>query len=272
MMKVALLIVVILQETECARSPKRGLALSKLAGEQDCADLQLFSSLRPWFYGWGPMPSSSSYAKCALQHDAGFIPMLWGRNSVNFTVWRDADALLGFNEPNHIAQANLKPGQAAMLWPEVLANARMNNISRIGSPAAAPCGGGPSRCHGDTTDWFDEFFKQCARSTSPRCNIDFLATHNYACDAGKLHSFLTELHSRYQLPIWLTEFNCGDGGANASAARHLQYMQAALPVLDALPFVERYSWMSALNTKVVGSALIDAQGKLTALGAFYATA
>ena len=255
-----------------AAAPKRGLALSKHAGEADCADLKLFSSLRPWFYGWGPTPSSSNYSKCALQHDSGFIPMLWGRNSVNFTVWHHADALLGFNEPNHISQSNLLPAEAAALWPQVLAKARTNNISRIGSPAAAPCGGGPTRCHGDTTDWFDKFFAACAWPDSPRCNINFLATHDYACNPSKLHSFLTELHARYQLPIWLTEFNCGDGGANASAARHLAYMKEALPILESLPFVERYSWMSVLNTKVVGSALVDPHGELTTLGKYYTTA
>ena len=250
--------------------PKRGLALSNRAGEADCADLKLFSSLRPWFYGWDTAPSSS-YSKCMLQHDSGFVPMLWGRNSVNSTIWPHTDALLAFNEPNHKAQSNLLPAEAAALWPQVIAKARAN-LSRIGSPAAAPCGGGPLKCHGNTTAWFDAFFEQCARPESPRCDVDFLATHDYACNIDKLRSFLTGLHQRYGLPIWLTEFNCGDGGANASAARHLAYMKEALPVLEALPFVERYSWMSVLNSKVVGSAPIDPRGGLTPLGKYYATA
>ena len=92
-------------------SPKRGLALKS---ESVCDDLSLFSSLRPWFYGWGSAPSSSDYSKCAHQHDSGFIPMVWGRRAVSVDVWPNTAALLGFNEPNHKQQSNLQPAEAAV--------------------------------------------------------------------------------------------------------------------------------------------------------------
>ena len=51
-------------------------------------------------------------------------------------------------------------------------------------------------------------------------------------------------------PVWLTEFNCGDGAApqplaNQSAANHMRFLRAALPLLEAAPFVHRYSWFQS---------------------------
>ena len=103
------------------------------------------------------------------------------------------------------------------------------------------------------------------------------------------------MYTKYGKPIWVTEFNCGDGSRNASAAEHLAYMQAALPILDAAPHVERYAsafsvlrmachspsasfppltgryaWMSGRNNKVPGAALFSGvAGSATELGRFY---
>jgi hypothetical protein len=246
-------------------SRKRGLALKS---DSVCADLALFSSLRPWFYGWGSAPSSSDYSKCANQHDSGFIPMIWGRRAVSVDVWPNAAALLGFNEPNHKQQSNLQPAEAARLWPSVMHAAHEAGIARLGSPAAAPCGGGSRKCVDDVLPWLDEFFGNCSN-----CTVDFIATHSYVCQASKLRSFLEGLYERYRLPIWLTEFNCGDGSRNASAKEHLQYMKEAVPLLESLPFVERYAWMSARNTHDVGAALVygtNSTSNLTTLGEWYA--
>merc|ERR1712039_576791 len=100
------------------------------------------------------------------------------------------------------------------------------------------------------------------------CQVDFLATHTYTCSRAGLESFLSGLHARYHLPIWLTEFNCGDG-SNQTTAKHRAYMEEALPLLESLEYVERYSWMSVRNTRVTGCSLIDALGGLSPLGKFY---
>jgi len=49
-------------------------------------------------------------------------------------------------------------------------------------------------------------------------------------------------------------------------------MQKLLPKLEALPFVERYSWFSGgpTSSRLWPSALIDANGNLTTLGQWYA--
>ncbi|HEY8920036.1 MAG TPA: glycosyl hydrolase, partial [Chitinophaga sp.] len=52
----------------------------------------------------------------------------------------------------------------------------------------------------------------------------------------------------------------------------LGFMQRLLPQLEALPFVQRYSWFSGnlTSSRLWSSALIDANGKLTTLGQWYA--
>eukprot|EP01062_Namystynia_karyoxenos_P062475 TRINITY_DN55363_c0_g1_i1.p1 TRINITY_DN55363_c0_g1~~TRINITY_DN55363_c0_g1_i1.p1 ORF type:complete len:382 (+),score=155.94 TRINITY_DN55363_c0_g1_i1:76-1146(+) len=247
-----------------APAPRRGLALTS---DHICSDLSLFASARPWFYGWNIHPGSTDYNNCVGKYDSGFVPQSWGKKTIlNKTNWADiwpgADALLGFNEPNHAEQSDMTGAEAAAAWPMLVAAAKARNITRIGSPAAAPCGA--PDCHGDTFEWFDAFFKACKD-----CQVDFIATHFYGCSGDALHQFLSELHNRYNRPIWLTEFNCGDGSNNRTMDRHLQYMQEALPVLDKLTFVERYSWMSVHNSHVPGCVLISDDGKLTELGSYY---
>ena len=70
--------------------------------------------------------------------------------------------------------------------------------------------------------------------------------------------------------MWGGALQAGREGCNASAAEHLAWMKAALPVLDADARVERYAWMSGRNDKVPGAALFDgAGGAMTALGRHY---
>jgi len=58
-------------------------------------------------------------------------------------------------------------------------------------------------------------------------------------------AYLQAVHDRYKLPVWLTEFSCGDGAQGKPQADHLAYMKKIVPLLDAADFVFRYAWMSA---------------------------
>jgi len=245
-----------------SRCPKRGFCF-KTTGEM-CTGLALFSSLRPWFYGWANLPANpEDYSKCTLQYDSGFVPMVWGGGTtpiVNMNVSAGAAALLGFNEPNHKKQSNMTGPQAAQLWPQVESLAKANYISRLISPAAAPCSD-PDRCVGEAIDWFDAFFAACSG-----CKVDALATHSYVCNVSKLETYLTELHDRYRLPIWLTEYNCN---IDHPTGQQLEYMQQAVPLLESLDFVEKYAWFEAPSDKFPMAGLIDNNTQLTQLGQWY---
>ena len=220
-----------------------------------CADLEAARASLSWTYSWALTPPSEG---CGALSTVAFAPMFWGAAAVKnasgmFTTGLSTH-VLGFNEPNGKGQSDLTPAEAAALWPSVAAAATARNLSLV-----APV---PS---GTDTAWLDAFFAACACKD----DVGVIALHPYSCDAAALKSALTAW-SKYGKPLWVTEFNCGDGMRNASAAEHLAWMKVALPLLDADPRVERYAWMSARDEKVPGAALFDgAGGTLTALGNWY---
>lgn len=187
--------------------------------------------------------------------------MVWGSNAAaNVSAAYVSDGtqfLLGFNEPNAARQSNLTPADAAALWPAVSAVAKAKNLSLV-----APV---PS---GRDTAWLDSFFSLC----NCEADVSRIALHPYDCTASGLTSSL-DAWSKYGKPLWVTEFNCGDDEANATAKQHLEWMRIALPLLDADDRVERYAWMSGRDTKVPGCALFSGPaGQLTELGKLYVTA
>lgn len=233
-----------------AFSSKRGLSEAGGANAQYyCADLA--AAPFAWAYSWALAPAAS------CPGSAHFEPMFWGARSVaNSSSLAPASAthILGFNEPNGKDQSNLSPQQAAGLWPAVVQAAQAHGLKLV-----APV---PS---GDDTAWLDEFFAAC------RCEagVDVVALHPYVCTVAALNKSLGTW-AKYGKPLWVSEFNCGDGAANASAARHLGYMREALPFLDADPRVQRYAWMSGRDTKIPGAALFEGPGgQLTELGRLY---
>merc|ERR1719223_842119 len=100
----------------------------------------------------------------------------------------------------------MSPMEVAAAWHKVEQAAKSKAIERIGSPSVSGfCTNSGKQCSLDTIKWFDQFFCHCQN-----CQVDFLTTQTYMCDAENVLAFLDVLHRRYGKPIWLTEFNCGD--------------------------------------------------------------
>ena len=246
-----------------AAPSKRGLsaAHSPAHAATFCADLaaaQTAGTLS-WTYSWALSPPDES---CGALRAVPFEPMIWGakdaRNASGLWLSPQTTHLLAFNEPNGKDQSNLTPAEAAALWPAVVAVARAHNLSLV-----APV---PS---GTDTAWLDAFLAACDGSVA---DVDVVALHPYSCTAAALKNALAAW-GKFGKPLWVTEFNCGDGAKNATAAEHLVWMKTALPILDADARIERYAWMSARNDKVPGAALFDgAGGAMTALGRVYFSA
>ena len=234
-----------------APSVKRGFVGDGCkAGWTNCTQAELLSNVA-WHYSYNP---DDPYYMTT--HDASnFVPMHWCISTLNATVpsYVDTSYMMGFNEPNNLHNCNKDAAVVAAAWAVVM---QKWPSSKLVSPATA----------GDGIPWLDAFFGNCsALYGSKGCNIYAVAVHDYTCDAKTLISYLESVHSRYGKPVWLTEWSCGDGAQGKPESDHLKYMKAAVPLLDAASFVERYAWMSASSP----NRGLVAGGKLTAVGELY---
>lgn len=232
-----------------ARTCKRGVSANTPPGAA-------FGGKLAWWYNWAIDPSGTD-------HGVEFVPMTWGGNDVTRAIPAGSDYLLGFNEPNFHAQADLTAEEAAALWPQVEAQAATTGAALV-SPAMNYCGPAQN-CNGTSPyQYLRDFFAAC-----DGCRVDYVAVHWYNCDLPSLRDYLEpggglEGFEQFGKPIWLTEFSCDPG---ASVAEQEAYMRAAIPYLEASPHVFRYAWFSA--GPIPNAKLIADDGSPTALGQVY---
>src|SRR5690606_7638228 len=157
--------------THARSTCKRGVGY----GYHSVADLQALSSGVSWWYNWAFRPDEDLREGAYLDEEVEYVPMIWGGaidgDAAVAQIPDDARALLGFNEPNFGAQANLSAEAAAALWPRVEAIADARGL-RLVSPAVNYCGGD---CQdGDPFRYLDDFFAAC-----DGCRVDVVAMHIY---------------------------------------------------------------------------------------------
>jgi len=217
-----------------------------------------------WYYTWGtPMPGTPP-------QNCEFVSMFWGQGNVtdnNITAVQQFAAqgkvkyVLGFNEPDRSDQSNMTVSQALALWPK---------LESIGLPLGSPAASWP------THQWIYDFMDSAIKE---KLRVDFICVHMYVgTDDKSFVQVLQDLYNKYHLPIWITEFATADWSASTPAANQytaaaaLGFMQRLLPQLESLSFVQRYSWFSGdpNSSALWPSALVDANGQLTTLGAWYA--
>lgn len=228
---------------------KRGIAANVAPGAA-------FHPAVGWWYNWA---NKSSGANVGIE----FVPMVWNQTTVSSPLPSGSKYVLGFNEPNFFAQADLSATQAASHWPALQTNADSMDL-RIVGPGMNFCGPA-DQCHGTNPyQYLKDFFAACVD-----CKVDYVAVHWYNCDLPSLRDYLEpggnlEGFEQFGKPIWLTEFSCDP---NASAADQEAYMRAAIPYLESNPHVFRYSWFSA--GPIPKAKLVNDDGSPTALGQVY---
>ena len=103
---------------------------------------------------------------------------------------------------------------------------------RLGSPAPSANARG--------LKWLADFMQEIKRQ---KLRVDFVAVHWYQHPkAGAFQTCLQDLNRRYQLPIWVTEFN---GGPDKCGERERHdFLRDALRYMDSTPYIERYAYFS----------------------------
>jgi hypothetical protein len=220
-----------------------------------------------WFYTWR-VEHQWEPAPAGVE----FVPMVWDESHANATeigqaVATGASALLGYNEPDVVQQANMTVDQALDLWP-LLEGTGL----RLGSPATA---GDPSLAG----SWLEHFMDGAA--TRGR-RVDFVCVHWYgagvdaAAEAADLERLLRAVYQKYQRPIWLTEFalvRWTPRVAFPAPGAEAEFVRKAVPILEGLPFLERYAWFALPPWSSSGmpatTNLYDDSGTPTAVGQAY---
>jgi len=214
-----------------------------------------------WFYSWGaPGPAD-------LPPGVQFVPMDWGyygNKDDNLVKWLaevkaqpNVHALLGFNEPDGKDQADLSVNGALEGWPYL-----MQTGLTLGSPAV----------HADG-DWMKAFM---AGAEKKRLRVDFITIHWYGgADPRDFLGHLACVHALYHRPLWVTEFAPADwsGHRGITPKMAADFMRVALPGMNKLDYVQRYSWYSASpDAAALGAAaLFNKDDSLTDLGRLYAS-
>lgn len=217
-----------------------------------------------WFYTWG-----TSVPFELVPQNCEFVPMFWSKANVtdaNIAYVKQlkdqgrAKYVLGFNEPDLADQSNMTVQDALALWPQ---------LETIGLPLGSPAASWPTR------QWIYDFMDQ---AIAQKRRVDFICVHMYVgTDDVAFINVLQDLYNKYHKPIWITEFATVSDKATTMAENPftpdmvLAFMQRLLPKLEALDFVQRYSWFSGSPTssRLWPSSLVDANGNLTKLGKWY---
>ena len=174
---------------------------------------------------------------------------------------RGVNTVLGYNEPDSTAQANILVGDAIYSWPDLLGTGL-----RVGSPA--PTDGGRS-------SWLYPFITQAdaAGLRVDFCAVHYYQSHNPADAAGcasQLYNFLLDVWNNTHRPIWLTEWNNGANWTDGqwpvpTYAQQQACVSAMITMLETTPFVERYN----LYNWVENGRAVTTNGVLTAAGVTY---
>lgn len=226
-----------------AKSFKRGVSENGFGLREE------FDALMPgvsWFYNWGNLPNAN-IADVPGEETIEFIPMCWNANYNADGIREYCKAhpetkyLLGFNEPNFKAQANMTPEVAAEKWPAVKALADELGLELVG-PAVNYSPDGPEN---DPFTWYANFVKLVGTDA-----FDYIALHCYSGGTGGMQDMIDRFYALYGKKIWLTEFSMGgDGGINVgSPEAQISSMVQQLEYLEKSDKVFRYSWFIAKGT------------------------
>jgi len=199
-----------------------------------------------WFYRWNNQGVSDLKRECT--------PMSWGYGGANddsdielyISKYKNTH-VLGFNEPD---DCNGQSGQYNNMCDVDTALGIYENLMKTGLRLVSPA------CRQNSVfNWLDSFNSLAVQNN---IRIDVIAVHWYDWNSNPQNSpnadplnifnrfknYLDQVYDNYGLPIWITEFNANK--FRTTDVNH-QFMDLALPYLESLDYVERYSWFEPVS-------------------------
>ena len=181
-----------------------------------------------WWYDWGNGATSTA--------DREYVPIKFKSSSGTSSINNQHNSahVLGYNEPDSSAQANMTVAQAIADWPSM-----MQWGLRVGAPAVSDSG-----VTGAGLDWLYAFMSQ---ATNLGYRVDFIPVHYYKCgwSTAQFSNYLAGIYQTTGKPVWVTEWNNGaswcSSGLPASQAADATAISSDVAMLESAPFVERYA-------------------------------
>ena len=163
----------------------------------------------------------------------------------------------------------MTPAYAASIWPIFEEIAEEYDVQLVG-PAVNYCGGcvlvDGTPIGSNFTIWLDMFLDEFRTQFNREPRIDFMALHWY--DFG-LEDQINEIVTRYEKPVWLTEFALWRGEDWNTEEFERDWMLDMLAYLEAHPMVYRYAWFTGRRNDFPKINLLAEDGVLTPLGQAY---
>jgi hypothetical protein len=230
---------------------KRGVAYNDPAAVHTLASSGGIS----WAYDWagsifGNLPSGIE-----------FVPMLWGTRdfggwltTIETALSSGSKYILGFNEPDMPAQANMTPGEAANFYMTHITP--FAGKAKLISPAVSS-----STNPGMGLSWFESFIGSCSS-----CGISGLAVHWYGNSADEFKSFVTEAMdtaSKNNLDeLWITEFGLNaDINGITDLGTTTAFINDVVPWLNQQDGVTRYAYFFAADGYLLSGNTLNAAGQ-----------
>jgi hypothetical protein len=216
-----------------------------------------------WYYNWG----------LTAPHSEGieFVPMSWsgGDSRTSLEVMEEAgqnmsfNHLLAFNEPDNEGQSNMTVAEALEAYPKLLASGL-----RLGAPGVENVQYSATSDSFNDSAWIQEFMDGCVELGY---RVDFIPAHDYVRRSKS--TFIERfkaLHDRYNLPVWVTEYNYGNpnmGSANLTVEQGYANIKGLTEALEEADFIERYNWYYFFGQNTGIGGMTD--GELNITGQFY---
>jgi hypothetical protein len=218
-----------------------------------------------WQYNWGLGLTKEKTP------DLQFVPMAWSKadswtsleNMQKVGENMNNNNLMAFNEPDNEDESNLTVEEALDAYPKLLASGL-----RLGAPGVENVQYSTNSDSFNEGSWIQEFMDGCVERGY---RVDFIPAHDYVRRSKS--TFIERfkaLHDRYNLPIWVTEYNYGNpnmGSANLTVEQGYANIKGLTEVLEEADFIERYNWYYFFGADSGIGGITN--GQLNITGEFY---
>lgn len=236
---IILLCLTLAMQTAEGASPKLGWAGGEAADHN--------ASNATWYYRWWHEKPATAAGTLSE-----FVPLIKFpnnlQNKLNIVAnFSDVDTLLYLNEPERASQSDVTVQDALVQWYDV--QAALPNHKLV-SPGTSDDAAGIAWL----TSFMDEVDLRNANADPlDDMRVDSVAFHWYGASSpnavSAANSFLSRVdwyHTRFNRPIWITEFAMHDWEGNDLTEDMIQanadFLEIVLPELESRSFVEKYSY------------------------------